>query len=55
MIKYEYRILSFYNDKYGMEDSLNELAEEGWRLVSTCLQHPDSSKSTIIVILEKIK
>ena len=33
MIKYEYKVMSFYNDKYGMEDSLNKLAEEGWRLI----------------------
>ena len=55
MIKYEYKVMSFYNDEHRMENSLNKLAEEGWRLVNTCLQHPDSSKSTIIVILEKVK
>lgn len=55
MIKYEYRIRSFYNDKIDMENVLNEMAEEGWKVVSVCIKHPDSSKCTYVVILERQK
>ena len=54
-MKYEYRIRSFYNDKIDMENALNDMAEEGWKVVSICIKHPDSSKCTYVVILERQK
>jgi hypothetical protein len=52
---YEYKVLSFSNDKFKMEDNINKLAEEGWRVNNMCLLHPDSSKYTIVVTLERKK
>lgn len=55
MIKYEYRIRSFYNDKIDMENTLIDMGEEGWRVVSVCIKNPDSSKCTYVVIFERQK
>lgn len=53
MIKYEYKIKKYYySDK--MEAELNDLAEEGWRVINVCLRNPDS-KYTYIVTLERQK
>ena len=55
MIKYEYRIKNFYNDAFDMENTLIDMGEEGWRVVSVCIKNPDSSKCTYVVILERQK
>ena len=52
---YEYRVLSFSNDMFEMEEEINKLAEEGWRVNNMYLLHPDSSKCTIVVTLERKK
>jgi hypothetical protein len=54
MIKYEYRIKKYYYSDE-MEAELNDLAEEGWRVINVCLRHPDSTKYTYIVTLERQK
>jgi hypothetical protein len=54
MIKYEYKIEKYYYSDI-METKLNDLAEEGWRVISISLKHPESVKCIYVVILERQK